>query len=927
MKAPETRPPVDPALVRSAVEFAAEATRTVKALLDSRRWRIGDRFVSLLNELRGRPESVTVVQRRRMELLESELRDLALRAGVSPPEGMAVVGPLATLASDATVFEDPKEFLERTRPELSTTLVSIVVPTHNRAGDIERAVESVRRQSHAHWELIVVDDRSEDETAAIMERYLKIDPRIRFVKSTGIGVAAARNAGLRIARGAYIGYLDSDDWLHEDYVRIMLALTEGRSLRAAYCAAKLYGSDTGWGTEKARYLFREHDYRELAKSNYIPLPTYFHHRSLFEERGGFEESLRRWVDWDLLLRHLDGEEIATLPCALCYVDNRPDRSRITTRVSAGYFFRAKELHLERKRSPLTRVVKATHELSVLIPWRGFAAEHDEAAVRSARAGAQRLIETAAARGFRLEVFFLGDFPDASGAVRNLSVAGNSSRPLLINEAARVAGGKRLLIAAPWIALDESLCDWAIESARAGLETPALRAANSTRIANGFYDVASFSAPGPLGRDYDLRPGWFSKDFDVHGVSEELWTADREEFLRHGGLDTTFNGPLAVLDLGVRFRKSGLPVRWRGTFTARATAAAETAAGRAEDASQFAWKWPGISENDLFASRLRVTEFLAATPGGLALLPLMRSEPGALRVVIRVPAPRLEDAGMWGDFHFALSLQRALFEDGASARLLLGPDWGEERRDREEISLVIKGLGEYEPYPGQPNLLWILSHPDTVRAEDCNKYDHVFVASRAFAAKLAARVKSPVSWLPQASDSKLFPEPASSAARSSVALFVGNSRGVRRPIVDWALDAKVPLELHGTGWETLLDANLVKSEFVPADRLAEYYSAVKVVLNDHWADMRREGFVSNRVFDAVFSGASVLSDDAGFPSELRAPVAVVKDAESLARAFANPPAPLTGEPLREFRRLHSFGARARAILECAEKLLAVDKERK
>jgi glycosyltransferase involved in cell wall biosynthesis len=89
--------------------------------------------------------------------------------------------------------------------------VSIIVPTYNRRETIERCLTSIRAQRFEDWELLVVDDGSEDGTAALIEGF---DPRMRVVRQANQGITGARNRGLREARGEYLAFLDSDDeWL------------------------------------------------------------------------------------------------------------------------------------------------------------------------------------------------------------------------------------------------------------------------------------------------------------------------------------------------------------------------------------------------------------------------------------------------------------------------------------------------------------------------------------------------------------------------------------------------------------------------------------------------------------------------------------------------------------------------------------------
>lgn len=98
---------------------------------------------------------------------------------------------------------------------LSGPLVSVIIPTFNRADHIADAVRSVTAQTHQHLDIIVVDDGSDDDTKAQVKPLLE-DGRVRYIYQANAGSAVARNTGLDAARGDYIAFLDSDDlWLPE----------------------------------------------------------------------------------------------------------------------------------------------------------------------------------------------------------------------------------------------------------------------------------------------------------------------------------------------------------------------------------------------------------------------------------------------------------------------------------------------------------------------------------------------------------------------------------------------------------------------------------------------------------------------------------------------------------------------------------------
>ena len=122
---------------------------------------------------------------------------------------------------------------------------------------------------------------------------------------------------------------------------------------------------------------------------------------------------------------------------------------------------------------------------------------------------------------------------------------------------------------------------------------------------------------------------------------------------------------------------------------------------------------------------------------------------------------------------------------------------------------------------------------------------------------------PVAPLLQCTDAEVFHPGLAEPDTGPAVLFVGNHRGAPRPALTGALAAGAEVEVHGEGWPNLT----VASRQVPNAELGRLYASAGVVLNDHWADMRRDGFVSNRLFDAAACGARALSYDVAGASEL------------------------------------------------------------
>jgi GT2 family glycosyltransferase/spore maturation protein CgeB len=226
--------------------------------------------------------------------------------------------------------------------------------------------------------------------------------------------------------------------------------------------------------------------------------------------------------------------------------------------------------------------------------------------------------------------------------------------------------------------------------------------------------------------------------------------------------------------------------------------------------------------------------------------------------VKIGAPSWEVAERWGDLHFARALQRDLRRRGHPCTIQVLEEWEHDEGLSYDVALVIRGLSRHQPKPGQINVLWNISHPDDLGGEECDGYDLVCVASEPFAAKLRERTSTPVAVLEQATDPALFYRDPSPAYEHDL-VFVANSRNVLRPIVRDLLPTDRDLAIYGGGWDGLVDSRHVVAEHVPNEELRKVYSSARVVLCDHWDDMREHGFVSNRIYDALACGATVISD--------------------------------------------------------------------
>lgn len=265
-------------------------------------------------------------------------------------------------------------------------LVTVVIPTWNRAALVGEAIASVVAQTYPHWEIVAVDDGSNDDT---LERLREIpDPRLKILASPHIGrIARVRNLGVAQATGEWIAFLDSDDlWLPE---KLTLQIAALRQTGAAWCYADhgLIG-ENGAPVAKRGDNFQPKSGRILRAllrdETAASIVTLIVRRDVFDALGGFDESLTMRDDLDFTLRLAAAADAVAVPDILTLVREHPART--------------------------TNNLANPHELSAVVYAKLVARETDADVVRMGRlrqahllaaAGAHRIVAGQWRRGVRL----------------------------------------------------------------------------------------------------------------------------------------------------------------------------------------------------------------------------------------------------------------------------------------------------------------------------------------------------------------------------------------------------------------------------------------------------------------------------------------------------------------------------------------------
>ncbi|MGP4843261.1 glycosyltransferase family 2 protein [Marinobacter sp. 1Y8] len=183
------------------------------------------------------------------------------------------------------------------------SLISIVTPTYNREAFLGEAIQSVIDQTYEHFELIIVDDGSTDESEALVQRYVQEDSRIRYFKQHNQGQSVARNRGVQESRGEFVCFLDSDNKWFPDKLEVSVkAFADNPSVDIVY-GDNVTISETG--AETSRSNMPRHSGRitgRLLADNFISMNTTMVRKHCFDKLGAFNERDRLAEDYELWLR-------------------------------------------------------------------------------------------------------------------------------------------------------------------------------------------------------------------------------------------------------------------------------------------------------------------------------------------------------------------------------------------------------------------------------------------------------------------------------------------------------------------------------------------------------------------------------------------------------------------------------------------------
>lgn len=189
-------------------------------------------------------------------------------------------------------------------------LFSVVIPTYNRAYILLKTLDSIFQQDFSDWELLIVDDGSVDDTEALLKKTIKKDSRVRYFKQENAGASAARNHGVREARGEWVVYVDSDDEPYKNFLSLIQQCVN-ENLGVMYGIVNhmrhivLMDDQRNIVAQRQPFVERETEaclqdyYHWKLKTTSTGL---FHKKDIFRDGIEWDEDLKYLEDWELLLQ-------------------------------------------------------------------------------------------------------------------------------------------------------------------------------------------------------------------------------------------------------------------------------------------------------------------------------------------------------------------------------------------------------------------------------------------------------------------------------------------------------------------------------------------------------------------------------------------------------------------------------------------------
>jgi GT2 family glycosyltransferase len=831
--------------------------------------------------------------------------------------------------------------------------VSVIAFSGLEASILKETLQTIALQTVNAWQLVLVDEAHFAGLRALVDDSLG-GASVTVVEEGGRSRAAAMNSALAACEGDFVAWLASGDSWDANRLRRTTALAQQDGTGGTYDGMRRLAAEG-----QVLYADRELTLERILSGHRPDLTRFVLRRSALAE-DGLDESLPAGSELDVVVRTLQGQGASYLPIVG------------VTRDEAKHF-KANRLSPRFRPWPDHEYIRTWGDVVVnrrLVPWEDLTATPPEPGLVTVviptyadsrmTAESVRSVCQAGADHLRLQVVvwdngcgYADSIVLAALAEQYPEVEVHHSRVnhgfgLGNNLAARHARGEHLVflnndtqVERGWLA---PLVDGLADPDVLGTQSLLLFADGTIQSA-GVAFPATGGLPHEFLRGFPAEDGERAKNLRFSALTGAALCVRRSDFAAIGGFDPVFRNGMEDVDLCLRladgrrgaFRVvprsrvvhlgSQTPGRFAASMSNRAIFVDRWSPEAPRDDREL-WASVGIAVTGHQIRNVVSDERRLCQPSPLLARAdsIVEGSP-RLRWAIKNPAPAGFDGEHWGDTHFARNLADALRSLGQQVVIDAREAWYRESAYLDDVTLAMRGLTPFRPAFGQVNIGWMISHPEMMSRTEAASYDQLFVASLSYPRWLRDTWGISATPLLQATDPMRFNPSRGTPDTGHQMLFVGGSRRQFRPVVRYAVEAGAPVAIYGSEWEPFVPTAMIRGQFLPNEDLGAAYRSASLVLNDHWQSMQAEGFFSNRLFDAVASGARVVSDDVeGIAEIFGKSVAVVSSSADIARLLGSADLDTVFGNDEERRGVaervakeHSFLARAERLLETALEL--------
>ncbi len=192
--------------------------------------------------------------------------------------------------------------------------LSLIIPVYNAEKYLKRCLDSVRMQSFIDFECICINDGSGDDSGSILDNYRAIDERIIVVHKENGGVSSARNSGIDLVRGEWIGFLDSDDWVDPDMYARLIRRAQETNTQLVECYCKIAENDGHVITSQSHFykkdcVLQSSEWQQTVLDNFakvsLPRTVLYHAKEIKDAKLRFNTGYSLYEDVDFVLSYSD----------------------------------------------------------------------------------------------------------------------------------------------------------------------------------------------------------------------------------------------------------------------------------------------------------------------------------------------------------------------------------------------------------------------------------------------------------------------------------------------------------------------------------------------------------------------------------------------------------------------------------------------